>query len=319
MGLKGIIRSRETRQRILRALSWVPGGVMLPLQYYAVLGRFPSMKHPRRFTEWINWYKLHGRKPEMLEVTDKFKARKYVADRIGEQYLVPMLGIHRDAADFDFDKLPSGFVLKTTDGGNGDNVRVVADKSQIDWEATVREVNSWRDKDYAAYSREWAYRGCDSKVIAEELLVDPDSPDGSIDDYKFLCFNGKFKIMWVDKGRYSDHRRGFWDENLKFLEGVRSDCPTFDSAPELPANVADMIPLAEKLAEGFPFARVDFYNIRGKIYFGEITFYPWSGYVRYFPDDFDFRLGSFFDRNLLEEKSSPAAPSLKKDLHEPNR
>ncbi|MDE6230132.1 MAG: carbonic anhydrase [Muribaculaceae bacterium] len=306
MGIKSLIKSKKVRQSILRALRRVPGRVMLPLQYYAVLGRFPNIRKPRRFTEWVNWYKLYWHDPAMLPLTDKLKVRDYVAKKIGEEYLVPLLDVRRDAADIDFSSMPDGIVLKTTDGGNGDNVRVVTNRQSADMKAIVKEVNSWRDKCYADYSREWAYRGCDSKVIVEPLLVDPDSADGSIDDYKLLCFNGKFRIMWVDKNRYSDHRRGFWDENLKFLNDVRSDCPTFEEEPKLPANVADMVPLAEKLAEGFPFARIDFYNIRGKIYFGEITFYPWSGYVQYTPDEFDFRLGSYFDRGLLEK--TPPGP-----------
>ena len=118
--------------------------------------------------------------------------------------------------------------------------------------------------------------------------------DGSIEDYKFLCFNGRFQYLWIDKNRYSNHKRGFWNRDLQFLQGVESDHPTFDVPPILPFNINGMISIAEKLSEDFPFARIDLYNIQGEIIFGEITFYPWSGYVKYVPDSFDFELGNCF-------------------------
>ena len=128
----------------------------------------------------------------------------------------------------------------------------------------------------------------------EKYLEDKSNADGSIDDYKFLCFDGKFRFLWVDQDRFSGHKRGFWDENLNFLEGVYSDWPTFGKGGiPLPENIQEMIELSEKLAKGFPFARIDWYNIKGTITFGEITFYPWSGYVQFWPDSFDFELGKY--------------------------
>lgn len=156
-------------------------------------------------------------------------------------------------------------------------------------------ISSWKNKHYERYTREWAYNGAkDSKVIVEKLLNDPLSPDGSIDDFKFMCFNGKFKVLWVDKGRFSDHRRGFWNSKLEFMPNIVSDHPTFSIEPHLPTNINEMIGLAEKLSEDFKFARVDLYNINGRIVFGEITFYPWGGYIKFTPDSFDFELGSYF-------------------------
>ena len=133
-------------------------------------------------------------------------------------------------------------------------------------------------------------------MIVEKYLEDDMNQDGSIDDYKFLCFDGKFRYLWIDKNRYSNHKRGFWNENLDFLDDVYSDWPTFEKGEiDLPSNIQQMISFSEKLAEGFPFARVDWYNIKGKIVFGEITFYPWSGYVKFTPDSFDFELGRYFN------------------------
>ena len=296
MNIKRLIHSQAVRHAILRAFSWVPDKFMLPLQYYIVLHRWPDMKLPKRFTEKIQCYKAFYRNEQMLDCVDKYAVRQYVERKLGTtQYLNELYQVCNNAGEIDFESLPQKFVIKTTDGGNGDNVYICHDKNAIDVEATVALVDSWRNKKYYAVSREWAYKGAKkSQVIVEQLLESDENADGSIDDYKFMCFNGKFRYLWVDKNRYSDHRRGFWNENLEFMPGVRSDHPTFDIAPKLPENILEMVALAEKLAEDFPFVRVDFYNIKGKIYFGEITFYPWSGYVQYTPDEFDFELGSNF-------------------------
>ncbi len=236
------------------------------------------------------------RNKDMLRCVDKYAVRDYVSERMGDDRILNELyQVCDDASDINFNSLPNKFVIKTTDGGNGDNVLIVRDKSQIDVEAVIRKVDSWRGKKYYAVSREWAYKGAKkSRVIVEKLLESSDSNDGSIDDYKLLCFNGKFKYLWVDKDRFSNHRRGFWNENLEFLPNVVSDHPTFEKAPELPTTIPEMICIAEKLAAGFPFVRVDFYDIDGKVVFGEMTYYPWSGYVQYTPDEFDFRLGKEF-------------------------
>lgn len=111
-----------------------------------------------------------------------------------------------------------------------------------------------------------------------------------------MFFNGKFRCLWIDKDRYTDHHRGFWDENLNFLNGVKSDHDTFDTPPAPPDTIHEMIRVGEILSRDFPYARIDLYDVNGKVMFGEITFYPWSGYVRFEPDEFDFRLGTFFDK-----------------------
>ena len=125
-------------------------------------------------------------------------------------------------------------------------------------------------------------------------VTDKKNEDGSIEDFKFFCFNGKYKALCVDKDRYSNHIRGFWDENLQYLDDVKSDHENIKNGYQLPQNIKEMISVAEKLSDGFPFVRVDLYNIEGKVYFGELTFYPWSGYVNFYPDSFDFKLGSYF-------------------------
>lgn len=283
---------------IAKSLFWVPDMMMLKLQYRIKMGRSINTKNPQRYTEKLQLYKAHYHNPEMLECVDKYTVREFVKRRLGtDMYLNTLFQVADTADGIDFDSLPNKFVLKTTDGGDGANVLVCTDKSELDIDETIRKVNSWRNKKYYIVSREWAYKGAkQSRVIAEAYLEDDANADGSIDDYKFLCFDGKFRYLWVDKDRFSHHKRGFWDENLQFLQGVYSDWPTFDgNGIDLPENIQEMIELSEKLAAGFPFARIDWYNIKGKITFGEVTFYPWSGYVQYTPDSFDFELGKYFN------------------------
>lgn len=288
---------------ILNFLSFIPDSWMLKLQYLYKVHRWPNIKDHQRFTECILWYKIHYRNMEMLKCTDKYKVRSFVKERLGpdaDHYLNTLFQVCDDAQEIDFEKLPGAFVIKTTDGGNGNNVVLCRDKSALDIQKTIMEVNSWRNKHYEKASKEWAYKGAESKIIVERFLSMPENADGSLDDFKFLCFNGHYKYLWIDKNRFSGHKRGFWDKDLKFMYGVRSDWPTFDVPPELPDNIKEMVNIAEKLSKGFLFARVDLYNVEGSVFFGEITFYPWGGYVQYSPDSFDFELGVVFNECLKE-------------------
>ena len=151
----------------------------------------------------------------------------------------------------------------------------------------------------ASAGREWAYGGSSKKIIVEELLEDNSNKDKGISDYKFLCFNGKPVYVVYDKDRFSDHKRNFYDVNWNYVK-VDSDCPCFEDSVKKPENYEKMVEIASVLSRDFPAVRVDLYNIEGKIYFGELTFYPWSGYVQYTPDSFDFELGKYF---VLPEKA----------------
>lgn len=296
MDYKKIVGNQDKRLKILSLLSWVPDTIMLRIQYRIKFGFWPDFKHPRRYTEKLQLYKMKYRNPVMGQCVDKYEVRAYVEGKGLGNILNHCYGIYDNANDIDFDGLPKSFVAKTTDGGGGLNVIIVRDKNSLDKEQFIKDLNHWKGNLFKMDpGREWAYTQMkSSRIIVEELLEDDTTGDGSIDDYKLMCFNGKFRCLWVDKGRYSDHHRGFWDENLNFLQGVYSDHDTFDNPPALPENMKEMVSIAEKLSEDFPYARVDLYNIKGRIYFGEITFYPWSGYVKFTPDEFDYTLGSYF-------------------------
>ena len=296
MDYKKIVGNQDKRLKILSLLSWVPDTIMLRIQYRIKFGFWPDFKHPKRYTEKLQLYKMKYRNPVMGQCVDKYEVRAFVEGKGLGNILNQCYGIFDDANDIDIDSLPKSFVAKTTDGGGGLNVIIVRDKNNINKEQFRKDLNHWKGNMFKMDpGREWAYTQMkSSRIIVEELLEDDTTSDGSIDDYKLMCFNGKFRCLWVDKGRYSDHHRGFWDENLNFLQGVYSDHDTFITPPALPENMKEMVTIAEKLSEDFPYARVDLYNIKGRIYFGEITFYPWSGYVKFTPDEFDYTLGSYF-------------------------
>ncbi len=296
MNYKKIIKNQKLRFRILKALNWIPDTIMLKVQYRLKLGRWPNFKHPSRYTEKLQMYKMKYRNPVMYQCVDKYEVHKYVESKGLSFILNKVYGIYDKADNIDFNKLPNKFVAKTTGGGGGENVAVIRDASIANLEELRKKLDLWQQDLGASYGREWAYDGIKkNRIIVEELLEDDENADGSIDDYKMMCFDGKFKSLWIDKGRYSDHHRGFWDENLNFLPNVYSDHDTFKEPPALPENMGEMVKIAEKLSEDFPYARVDLYNIKGRIVFGEITFYPWSGYVQFTPDEFDMQLGSYFN------------------------
>ena len=290
---------RRILYTLAHLLSFLPDIWILTLQYFIRTGHLLHLDKPKRFTEKLQHYKTYYRNPVMKQCVDKYAVRDYVEQALEtDKYLNTLYQLCERAEEIDFDALPDQFVIKTTDGGSGDNVLVCRDKKALDIPGVVKTVSQWQSKNYPVISREWAYgSSTGSRIIVEKYLEDTTNKDGSIDDYKFLCYNGKFRYLWIDKNRYSDHRRGFWDKDLHFMEGVRSDCPTFENGqqPTLPANINEMIELSEQLAQGFPFVRVDLYNIDGQIIFGELTFYPWSGYVNYTPDSFDFALGEAFN------------------------
>ncbi len=285
---------------VLRKLHrFIPDESYLAMVYRLHVGERLQLSSPTTFSQKLQCYKLYYRDPVMHSCVDKWEVRDYVRSKGLEHILNRCYGVYSSVGDIDFDSLPQAFVAKTTHGGGGAEVALVRDKSQCDIARLKSELAQWQMRDIYDYGLEWAYKGLPKRIIVEELLTDDASSDGSVEDYKFMCFGGKFRYFWVDKDRYTHHKRGFWDWNLQFLEGVSSDCDTFATPPPLPGNLPEMIAIAEVLASDFPFARIDLYNISGRIVFGEITFYPWNGFVRFTPPDFNRELGSHFPAHAI--------------------
>ena len=295
MNYKILFKSQNLRFRILKMLSWVPDSVMLPLQYRIKMGRSCNLKNAQRWTEKLQLYKMYYRNPVLGKCVDKYEVRSFVEDKGLSSNLVKLYGVWDRVDDIDFNQLPSSFVLKTTDGGGGENVMLVKDRKKLNIDELRKNFHSWQSVKDTNAGREWAYTQIQkSRIIAEELLINKENPEAGIEDFKILCFSGVPKYIIVDKDRYIDHRRNFYTTTWKRIR-VTTDHEQFEDLYPEPKNLGEMLQIASKLSEDFPFVRVDLYNIDGKIYFGELTFYPWTGYVQFTPDSFDFELGKLMD------------------------
>ena len=293
-GYKKLIKSRNMRMRIISMLGWLPDKAMLKLQYRVKLKRNLNLKNPKRFTEKIQWYKLNYRNPMMHTCVDKYDVREYVKEKGLEDILVELYGVYDSVDCVDFDSLPESFILKSTDGGGGVNVFLCQDKINLDVQKAKDSLRVGYKLNKKHPGREWAYNGLSHKIIAEKLLINEANPEAGIDDYKIFCFNGEPRCIVVDTDRYIGHKRNFYDIEWNNLK-VTSDAPACDREIPKPENLEKMLEIAKILSEDFPFVRVDLYNVYGKVYFGELTFYPWSGYVQYTPDEFDYELGKAFE------------------------
>lgn len=294
MNYKKFIRSQKLRFAILSAFSWIPDRLMLALQYRIKLGRSCNFSNPQRWTEKLQMYKMKYRNKTLHTCVDKYDVRNFVESKGCKNNLVKLYGVWDDASQIDFCNLPDCFVLKTTNGGGGEDVILVKDKSKLDIQVTVEFLNKKLNKEVNA-GREWAYTGiAKPRIICEELLINKDNPEAGVEDFKILCFSGEPKYIIVDKDRYIDHKRNFYTPDWERVD-VTTDHEQFDTMYPKPQNLDEMLDVAHRLSKDFPFVRVDLYNIEGKIYFGELTFYPWTGYVQFTPDSFDFELGNLMD------------------------
>ena len=294
-GYKKIFKSASLRKHLVNALGFLPDSLMLPLQYRIKLHRKLNLKNPQRFTEKLQWYKMYYRNPVMHECVDKYLVREYVKNKGLEHILVPLLGKYDSIDQVDFNALPQAFILKTTHGGGGLNVAVCTDKSKLD----INELKTKLQCSSApvkpnTMGREWAYYGLKPGIVAEKLLIDGEHPEAGINDYKIFCYNGKPDYIIVDVDRYLGHKRNFSDCGWNDLH-ITSDCPPANREIKKPENLDEMLDVARKLSQDFPYVRVDLYSVEGKVYFGELTFYPWSGYVQFTPDEADKRFGRDFE------------------------
>jgi len=276
---------------------FVPDSLYLKLQYKNFIGKDLNLENPTTFNENLQWLKLHDRKPEYTQMVDKYEVRKYIKETIGGEYLVPLLGVYSRFEEIDFDALPNQFVLKPNHT-SGD-IYICQDKSSIDYVELKEEVNRWLKRNYYWVHREWPYKNIKPRIICEKYMVDESGTE--LKDYKFMCFNGKVKCSFVCSNRYSSKGLNvdFYDAewNLMPFERLYSG-----SQKELtkPKNYVKMIELAEKVAHDKYFVRVDFYEINGQLFFGEITFYPGSGLEKFVPESYDYLLGSWLELPLEE-------------------
>lgn len=290
------------KQQICRGILWsarmlhveglIPDKLFLQLLYRRVLNKKLDLTNPKTFNGKLQWLKLYDRRPQFTTMVDKYAVKKYVADIIGEKYIIPTLGVWDKPEDIDWDKLPEQFVLKCTHDSGG--LVICHDKSKIDKGAALKKLSKSLKNNYYKEGREWPYKNVPRRIIAEKYISEDSSND--LRDYKFFCFNGKVKCFKVDFDRYTSHKANYYDLNLKVLPFGETICPPdFKENICIPENIIEMIQLAEKLSDGSCFMRTDFYNIKGRIYFGEITLFPASGFGSFTIEEGDYTLGRWME------------------------
>ena len=260
---------------IVRKLNFLfPDKLYLQICFYLEMGKKLDLKNPKTMNEKLQWLKLYNRKPEYITMVDKILVKDYVGKIIGKDYIVPLLGVWDSPEQIDFDTLPDQFVLKTNHSGGNTGVVIVKDKSKIDQKAIREKLHVSLKSDIYTRYREWPYKNVERKVFAEAYLGD------DLADYKFYCYNGYADAVMICVDRQiGDPKFYFFDKewNLKRYNKRGKQAPVDFTLPK-PEGVDKMFELASVLSRDIPFARVDFYNINGKIYFGEITFFPASGF-----------------------------------------
>lgn len=265
----------------------------LKILYRLSLGQKLNLDAPQTFNEKLQWLKLYDRRPEYTMMVDKYLVRDYIAKTLGEEYLIPLLGVWDDPEEIDFDALPDQFVLKCNHN-SGLGMCICKDKSKLDIKRVKSELRKGLAQDYYLMGREWPYKDVPRKIICEKYMEDESGYE--LRDYKFFVFNGTMKAMFIatDRNASSETCFDFFDKDFKHLPFTNGH-PNTKKKIFKPGNYEKMIDLAEKLGEEMPHARIDFYNINGKIYFGEITLFHWSGMVPFEPEEWDYTFGSWLE------------------------
>ncbi|MGG4287969.1 ATP-grasp fold amidoligase family protein [Priestia megaterium] len=255
------------------------------------MGRKLNLTSPKRWTEKIQWYKIYHRNSLMTQCADKYEVRQYINSKGLAHILTELYATYENAEEIDFSTLPQKFVMKTTNG-SGTNI-LCEDKSELNPNQVKSFLEGYMQRNNYSAGREWSYKNIVPKIIVEELLEDKENQFSGINDYKFLCFNGKAKYIVLDVDRHIEHKRNIYDADWNFMD-IDTDYPSFGDVVSKPQGLEEMLEIANKLSADFPFVRVDLYWVNNKVYFGELTFYPWTGYVQFTPDEFDFKLGNEF-------------------------
>ena len=246
-----------------------------------------NLDNPQTFNEKLQWLKLHDRKPIYTTMVDKYEAKKYVADIIGEEYIIPTLAVYDRVEDIDFDKLPNQFVLKCTHDSGG--LVICRDKSQLDKTAAIKKLQKCLKRTYFWQNREWPYKNVKPRIIAEQYMEDESG--WQLKDYKIFCFNGEPKFIEVDYDRYVGHKLNVYDLNWNFIDFYMTSPNDKDVKIARPEKLETMLEFARKLSREIPLIRVDFYSIKNKVYFGELTLSPGSGMIDFHPKKYDQILG----------------------------
>ena len=288
-----LLVNRDYRYMVLGyrgLLKHIPSEKYLKRMYQISMGRELNLDEPKLYTEKLQWLKLYDHRPEYTVMVDKYAVKQYVADKIGPEYVIPLLGVWDRAEDIDFEALPDRFVMKTThDSGT---YIVCKDKSKLDIPATRKKMAKFLKRKYYDCNREWPYKNVKPRIIAEEYMED--SRFGELRDYKFFTFGGEPRVLYIAQGRGRGEPTvaDFFDMEFNHLP-FTIDHDMASVPPEKPDNFVLMQQLAAKLSQGTPQLRVDFYEVDGRVYFGEMTFFHCSGMESFHPEQWDRIFGDW--------------------------
>lgn len=288
---------------LVRVSPIIPDKLYLKLLFRLKMGCRLDLDNPQTFNEKLQWLKLYYRKREYTQMVDKLAVKEYVAKIIGEEYIIPTLGVWDRFENIDFDKLPNQFVLKTTHGGGSSGVVICKDKSHFNMQAARQKLNKSMQQSIYNSLKEWPYKNVPRRIIAEKYMhdrVSKDNPNGDLIDYKFYCFNGEVKSCMIATERFSSTGVCFdyFDQDFNhypFMQGG----PNSKKSIEKPELFDEMCDVASKLSTGLPHVRVDLYCVEGQVYFGELTFFDSSGFAEFIPVEWDYTFGSWI---ILPEK-----------------
>lgn len=285
-------------QLINQMMRKIPDALYLRIKYFVRTHKFLHLKNPKTFNEKLQWLKIYYRKPVLSKLVDKYEVKEYVAKCIGEEHIIPTIGVWECVEDIDFSSLPDSFVLKCTHNSGG--LVVCKNKAEFDPNSAKKRISRSLNGNYYWHGREWPYKNVPKRIIAEPYISDNIHAD--LPDYKIFCFSGKPKVILVCGDRYQPTglTEDFYDIEWNHLDIKRPTHANAKAGYSKPAVLPEMLSLAEKLANDLPFARIDFYIVNKTIYFGEITLYPASGLTPFVPEKWDEVFGSWI--NITEEK-----------------
>lgn len=267
----------------------LPDKLYLELMFQARMGKKCNLEDPKSYNEKLNWLKLHDRNNKYTMLADKYAVREYIKKTIGEDYLIPMLGIWNRVEDIDINELPEQFVLKCTH--DSESVIICKNKEEFDWKKAKIKLNKALKTNFYYAGREWIYKNIPPRIIAEQYMED--NRDRELRDYKFFCFNGEPKAMFIATDRMAGKTKfDYFDVNFNHLDLIQH-YPNALEIPRKPERFEEMLELSKLLSKDIPHVRVDFYEINGKVYFGELTFYHFGGFMPFEPESWDMVFGDW--------------------------
>lgn len=302
--IKRAIKDPCMRFGYMRALGLtnaIPDKRFLEKEFYFAMHKKLNVEDPKTFNEKLQWLKLYNRDPRYTIMVDKYKAREYVKETIGEEYLIPLLGVWDNPEQINFETLPDQFVLKCNHN-SGTGMYICKNKNEMDIDKVKKRLWKGLKEDYYLLHREWPYKDVPRKIIAEKYMSEPEKQ--SLTDYKLMCFDGRVEYSFTCTNRFGEGELyvNFYDREWNPMPFIRK-YPKNPVEIKKPRDYEKMVQLAEKVSQGIPFLRVDFYECAEKLYWGEFTFFPGAGIEEFYPEEWDYKLGEMItiDKQIVED------------------